>query len=410
MKDRKLRGKVIAGLLLLLGLCAWGWNRSFPETVPEEAGPLWINPGTEVLRNGEETAFTERLQAQSACIMDADNFRVLYGKEEQTERKMASTTKIMTCILALELGNLSDVVTVSAHAAGMPDVQLNIRAGEQYRMEDLLYSMMLESHNDSAVAIAEHIGGTEKDFCILMTKKAKDLGAMHTNFETANGLDGENHYTTAVDLARIASYAVKNPDFLKIVGTETRQITEVNGKRSFFLKNIDRYLYMDGDALGIKTGFTGGAGYCFVGATKYKDTILISVVLGSGWPPHKNYKWQDTKALVNFVRKNYDMQEYVIEQKELGSLRVQNGTKQFVKITTEGDVPLRMLAAKEEIAVRYQVPKVLTAPVKSGAVIGYAEVLIDRRTLMTIPVISREDIEEYEFSQDISRLLCKFCP
>lgn len=410
MQNRKQKWKVIVGLLLLLGLLVYGWIGSAPKGTQEKSGYIWNNPGEIMLRMGGEIPFDGQLQAQSACVMDAENYRVLYGKEETVERKMASTTKIMTCILALELGNLNDIVTISAHAASMPDVQLNIRAGEQYRMEDLLYSMMMESHNDTAVAVAEHIGGTEKAFCILMTKKAKDLGAMHTNFETANGLDGMNHYTTAADLARIAAYAMKIPEFRKIVGTETKQIFEVNGKRSFFLKNIDRYLYMDEDALGIKTGFTSEAGYCFVGATKYKNTTLISVVLGSGWPPHKNYKWQDTKALVNYVRDNFDTKEFTIKKDDLGSIAVQNGTKNHVKIAMETDVSMCMLAANEEISVRYQIPKNLVAPVKCGEIIGYAEVLMNRSTLMTIPVIVKEDIDQYDFAESIERLFCKFCP
>ena len=150
------------------------------------------------------------LYAQSAVLMDADSGRILYAKSGQKERPMASTTKIMTCILALENGNLSDIVTVSGNAAGQPEVKLGMREGEQYILKDLLYSLMLESHNDSAVAIAEHIGSSTEGFADLMNRKAEELGCLHTYFITPNGLDAQDekgvHHTTAEDLARIMKY------------------------------------------------------------------------------------------------------------------------------------------------------------------------------------------------------------
>lgn len=161
-----------------------------------------------------ETEKPLELYAQSAVLLDADSGRVLYSKNGEEILPMASTTKILTCILALEKGNLEDKVLVSSRAAGMPKVKLYVREGEIYQLKDLLYSLMLESHNDSAVAIAEHIGGSVEGFAGLMNEKAREIGCESSCFLTPNGLDavkadtGEFHSTTASDLARIMAYCI----------------------------------------------------------------------------------------------------------------------------------------------------------------------------------------------------------
>ena len=269
------------------------------------------------------------LYALSACLMDADSGRVLYGKNVDEVRAMASTTKIMTLIIALEYGNAEDTVTISPYAASMPDVQLNVRAGEQYRLGDLCYAMMLESYNDIAAAIAEHIGmayadidinDTEKRsiddsrkcvsaFAGLMNDKARELGCENTYFITPNGLDAEDengkHSTTARELALIAAYAVKKDDFNVITGTKQYSFCEINGKRNCNVYNKDAFLNQMSGAFGIKTGFTGNAGYCFVGALKSDGRTFISVVLGSGWPSNRTYKWKDTRKLMEYGINNF---------------------------------------------------------------------------------------------------------
>ncbi len=180
-------------------------------------------------QENENTQVKLELYAQSAVLMDADSGRILYGKNEDQIMPMASTTKIMTCIVALENANTDDFVKVSSYAARMPKVKLTVQEGEYYRLGDLLYSLMLESHNDSAVAIAEHVGGSVEGFAKMMNQKARDLGCFDTYFITPNGLDavvGENerfHSTTAADLARIMSYCIgvsgKKEEFLEITRT-----------------------------------------------------------------------------------------------------------------------------------------------------------------------------------------------
>ena len=182
-----------------------------------------------------------RLYAKSAVLMDADSGRVLYERNGYEQMAMASTTKIMTLIVTLEHANLDDTVAVSAYAASMPDVQLHIRQGENYRLGDLIYSLMLESHNDSAVAIAEHVGGSVEGFAALMNQKAEEIGCEHTYYITPNGLDATDgdkfHSTTARDLALVMSYCIKKSPqkdkFLEITRTQSYSFTYASGQRSF---------------------------------------------------------------------------------------------------------------------------------------------------------------------------------
>ena len=377
----------ILGCLLLI-LCQLyrisGKEIGFMERLP----PAGVQEESERITVQGQAALPEQepeltLYAKGAVLMDGYTGRVLYEKNAAEAMPMASTTKIMTCILALEYGNPEDWVEVSAYAASMPDVQLGINKGERYRLGDLLLSLMLESHNDSAVAIAEHIasirleaeaaepvkesgaagntektaatgstektaaaGSTEKTaaagsgektaaqrtteeskelvtvFAGLMNQKAREIGCENTFFITPNGLDAsvvqedamgnpveQVHSTTAEELAQIMRYCVsqseKSRDFLELTQTRDASITEETGNRSFSCANHNRYLDMMEGAISGKTGFTGNAGYCYVGAVNQNGVYLIVSLLACGWPPSKNLKWQDMNTLVKYGLENY---------------------------------------------------------------------------------------------------------
>ncbi len=340
-----------------------------------------------------------KLHSLSALLLDSENNRVLYEENGYDKVAMASTTKIMTCIVTLEHGNLEDVVTVSSYASKMPDVQLNIRAGEQYYLKDLLYSLMLESHNDSAVAIAEHIGGSVEGFATMMNDKARELGCENTNFVTPNGLDAEGHYTTARDLAVIASYAIKNDKFIAITNTSSHAFKELKNGRSFTVANKNRFLYMMEGAIGVKTGFTGDAGYCFVGAIKRSDRTLISVVLGCGWPPNKSLKWTDTKELMNYGLNNYTKKQ-ISPQVELNPLLVEDGQQQLEPLMIKSENLSILLRNDEKISVKYALPDSLQAPVKAGLMVGSAKYFINDTLYKEIPIYS---------TQDIAKIDLKYC-
>lgn len=256
----------------------------------------------------------QNLYAQSAALIDADSGRILFAKNGQTARPMASTTKIMTCILALEKGNLDDIVTASSYAASQPEVHLGVRAGVQIVLRDLLYSLMLESHNDAAVMIAEHIGGSVEGFADMMNLKGREIGCKDTYFITPNGLDEEDergvHHTTAEDLARIMKYCIQDSEesakFLSISQTQQYIFSDCAQVYNYTCNNHNAFLNMMDGAIAGKTGFTNDAGYCYVGALERDGKKLIVSLLACGWPNHKGYKWSDTRTLMLYGIENFD--------------------------------------------------------------------------------------------------------
>ncbi len=345
------------------------------------------------------------LYARSSLLMDASNGRVLYEENGYKVMPMASTTKIMTCILALEWleecteEESSVPVVISQYAARMPKVRLGMQAGEEYDLEDLLYSLMLESHNDTAVAIAEHIDGSVEVFAKRMNEKAKMLGCSHTNFITPNGLDAEKkgkmHSTTAYDLGLIASYAIQNSRFLEIISTRSYSFSERTKGKSFQVNNKNRFLDMMEGAIGIKTGFTCGAGYCFVGALKQGDKTLVSVVLGSGWPPNKNWKWTDTRTLMEYGITEYESKDlekkYVYEPVAVAD-GVKDKAELVVEEKKEGELTL-LLSEKDETMVKRELQKEIQAPVQKGTVVGYECYYVNGELYKKYKILTAESVE-----------------
>lgn len=231
-----------------------------------------------------------------ALLIDADTGRVIYGKRQNVPHANASTTKILTCILALENCDPNEKVTFSPYAASMEPTKLWASAGETFYMRDLLYSLMLPSHNDTAVAIAEHISGSVENFTALMNQKAASIGCRNTHFETPNGLDyGYNHYTTATDLAKIARYAIKNSTFRQIIGTSSYAFSNLSGER-YYVSTTNALLNSLSGVQGMKTGYTNKAGYCFVGLrTVPTGQTYISVILGAHT---SSQRWSDSRYLL----------------------------------------------------------------------------------------------------------------
>lgn len=349
-----------------------------------------------------------KLYALSAVLLDATNNRILYEKNADQIMPMASTTKIMTAIIALESGNMDDVVTVSKKAASMPKVHLGMREGEQYYLKDLMKSLMLESHNDSAVAIAEHIGQSVEGFAQMMNQKARDLGCSQTFFITPNGLDGEidgkQHSTTAYELAKIAAYAIQNPKFDELIATRSASFCELTTQRSFNVHNKDRFLDMMSGAIGIKTGFTNKAGYCFVGAIERDGIKLVSVVLASGWPPHKNYKWTDTKALMNYGIDNYRYRN--IEQEEIPeSLVVLDGIEDETELYMEKEEISCLLADWDKVKTECEMKDCVTAPVQKNEIVGYEKIYINDEVYKVFPIKVKNSVGKYTYRYCLDKVL-----
>lgn len=363
---------------------------------------------SEILEISGTPAVQLDLNAAAAALLDADNKRVLYEKNGREHRAMASTTKIMTCLLALELGNPEDVVTFSAKAAAQPDVQMNGSEGEQYYLSDLLYSLMLESHNDTAVAIAEHIGGSVEGFAELMNEKARELGAYETNFVTPNGLDAEGHYTTACDLGLIACYAIKNQEFLEIIQTPAYTFQELNGRRSVSVTNKDAFLTTYDGAMGIKTGFTGEAGYCFVGAARRDGKTFVSVVLASGWPPHKTYKWNDTRILMDYGMSQYGMRTLLNSGYRLPVIPVRKGIEgEETTLYFKDSISMLM---REDEAVQYieQLPVELEAPVRRGEIAGTIDIYIGDTLYESVVVYIGTDIHRVDYRHTLQKVFRQY--
>lgn len=376
---------------------------------------------------GQDTKdMPENLYAQSAVLMDADSGRVLFGKEEDVIRPMASTTKIMTCILALEQMKDGQTVTASEYAAGQPKVKLGVRSGEEFFLKDLLYSLMLESHNDSAVVIAEGIAGSVEAFADRMNQKAEMLGCEHTHFVTPNGLDGKDeggtHSTTAEELARIMRYCImESPakeEFLKITGTRSYQFQNVEQSRSFSCNNHNAFLDMMDGAFTGKTGFTGEAGYCYVGALRRDERTFIVALLACGWPGNKGYKWADTRKLMEYGIEYYHYQD-VWEELSLpevlvsGAVSDQNPYTDRIGISLEfakKDHSLRVLLGEgESIRTEKQIIREMEAPVEAGTEVGNVSYYLNNQKIGEFSVITLEAAKKRDLRWCLSWLVNKLC-
>ena len=351
----------------------------------------------------------ENLYARSAVLMDADTGRILFGKNDNEVMPMASTTKIMTLLVTLEHADLDEIVEVSARAASMPDVQLHIREGERYRLQDLCYSLMLESHNDSAVAIAEHVGGTVEGFAAMMNQKAKHLGCYHTYFITPNGLDAEDehgkHSTTARDLARIMRCCIKNETFLSITREPSWTFTDMDGNRSFTVQNKNAFLQMMEGALTGKTGFTNEAGYCYVGALERGEKRLITVVLACGWPNHKTWKWVDTKALMNYGLEDYHKETVGSDRMVLEPVSVMDGQKEKVEILTDAALEDFLLKEDDEFTMEVLVPDILKAPVQAGELVGSVAYYINGQIVDLFPVYTASEVKKIDLEWRLRQVI-----
>ncbi len=376
---------------------------------------------------GEASYDPGQLYAQSAVLMDADSGRVLYGKEEEKIRPMASTTKIMTCILALENMEESQVAEVSERAARQPKVRLGVKNKEKYYIKDLLYALMLESYNDSAVAIAEAIGGSVPGFAEMMNEKAKGLGCEDTHFVTPNGLDGEDeggvHATTAADLARIMRYCItespKKEEFLEITRTKSYSFSDADKRRNFSCNNHNAFLGMMEGALTGKTGFTADAGYCYVGALRRDERTFIVALLACGWPNNKSYKWKDTRKLMEYALENYEYRNVWQELPEQevsvkGGVDPDNGYLLDCRVSAglkKGEVSeLKVLLRKDEaVTAEKKIEKSLNAPVKKGKTVGEFFYMLNGEKIADYDIVTLEDIEKRDAEWCVDKILRRIC-
>jgi len=348
------------------------------------------------------------VEAHGAILMDAATGRVLWEKNSREPLAMASTTKIMTAVLALEQGRMDDVVTVSKRAAAAARVKMYLQPGEEISLGGLLYALMMQSSNDAAVAIAEHISGSVEAFCAAMTAKAAELGATDTIFETPNGLDAGNHQSTAYDMALIARYALSNTMFLEIINTAHKTVT--SSRTTYSISNKNRLLHEFEGANGVKTGFTNKAGHCFVGSAKRDDMQLISVVFASGWGQRgKEQKWVDTKRILNYGFDNFEYEVIINEGDLAGELSILRSKTATVPLEYSDGIMLPLCESdKAKIEVIVNIPPDMLAPVAENQVIGEAQVSVGGVQYATIPILATQGAARHDLKTSLEKVLKQF--
>ncbi|TDT61911.1 D-alanyl-D-alanine carboxypeptidase family protein [Fonticella tunisiensis] len=339
-----------------------------------------------------------KLRCVSAVVMDQDSGRILYSKNGNAVLPMASTTKIVTAIVAIEKGDLRDMVVVSKHAAGMPGSSARLSSGEKINLEELLYGLMLRSGNDAAVAIAEHIGGTVEKFVDMMNEKAIELGAYSTSFKTPHGLDEENHFTTAEDLARITAYAMKNDFFSKLVST--KEISSgISGNFNRTYSNINKFLYRVDNSDGVKTGYTGNAGKCLVASVKHDYGRYICVVLNS------QDRWDDAARLVEYAKDNYKYIKIMDKNEPVKRFRVYGGSEKYVSGVVRQDLmfPVKKDSV-EDFKIDVYAPSAAFSPIEENEVLGNVVVTIDDKIAAKYPIYSDREVKRKNFINIIKQM------
>lgn len=331
----------------------------------------------------------EDTSARAAVIMDVNSGRVLYSKNMDEKLPMASTTKIMTTLVAIESGKLNEIVTVSRNASYTGGSSIYLREGEKHTVHDLLYAIMLRSGNDAAVAVAEHIGGSVEGFAEMMNQKAQEIGAVNTRFANPHGLDAAGHYTTAYDLALITSYALKNPVFSEIARSKKKVIKgppNENWDRVMVNKNKMLWQFEGGD--GVKTGFTNKAGRCLVSSATRNGMQLVCVVLNCG------PMWDDSAALLEYGFKNYSMEKVVDKNNIFNVVEVKKGKAKFVGVKPKEDFYLPLKAGeKENVKMSVSSRGTAIAPLYKGDDAGRLEVYIDGKLIKTVALEYAESVE-----------------
>lgn len=368
----------------------------------------------ELVEATTNSAEEPNINSRSAIVFDRNSKEVIYGKDENTKKKMASTTKIMTCIVVLEKGELTDTVIVSKNAAGTGGSRVGLKTGDKATVQDLLYGLMLCSGNDAAVALAEHVGGSVEGFAELMNAKAKELNLSNTNFVTPHGLDNENHYTTAYELAIMADYGLKNKTFRSIVGTKNITIN-INGKPRN-LNNTNELLGSVSGVYGVKTGFTNGANRCLVSSCKRDNLDIITVVLGADT---KKIRTQDSLKLINYAMSNYkdiNVEKQINEEFEKwkkenkSSLYINKGIKENVEVELE-KIENKYITIKNtqenNIKIEINNIKKYEAPLTKGTVIGVVTVNVKGKTKLVVNIQASETIKRKNMLNYIKELLEK---
>ncbi len=344
----------------------------------------------------------QKLTARSAIVMDTVTGQILYERDIDARRYPASTTKMMTLIVALEHGKLDDIVTVSKNAEGVEGSTLWLVQGDKIPLGELLTGMMMHSGNDATVAVAEHIAGSVPAFVRMMNDKAEELGANSTHFMNPNGLPDEKHYTTAYDLAKIAAYGYSLPHFEEIVGKQEALYDWVKDPAKK-LRNENQMLWLYRGANGVKTGYTDAAGRCLVSAARRDGMQLVAVVLDS------YYMWNDSIALLDYGFQNAHPKTLVKKGEVVAKIDVADGSHDELElVAAESLVAVEKTGETAKVERKVEVPREVAAPIKKGDVIGKVVCYYDGKAQGSIYLLAAQDVEYYSFWDNLLKTLRDF--
>ena len=330
---------------------------------------------------------TSASSAKAMCLMEAGTGRVLYSQNSQEKLAMASTTKIMTAITAIENAkDLDEVFEISPKAVGVPGTSIYLRKGEKMTLRQLLYGLMLVSGNDASVAIGEKVGDGIDNFVQMMNDLALKIGATNSHFDNTHGLDSKTHYTTAYDLALITSYALKNPLFKKIVSTKNIKIVSDQGKTRY-LKNKNKLLNSFQGCNGVKTGFTDDAGRCLVSSAERNGMQIVCVVLNCG------PMFEECSTLMDKAFKEYQLFDLTCNYAFPYSISVEEGVKNQARLGTYQNFlyPLK-IDELDKIKYKYDILESIEAPIEKGMEVGKVEIYFDNELLFSEKIFTIESV------------------
>lgn len=332
--------------------------------------------------------------ARGCVVIESSTGRILFSQNENKKMPMASTTKIMTAITAIEnCQDLDEKFEVSAKAVGVPGTSLYLRKGDVYSTRDLLYALMLISGNDASVAIAEHVAGSTSEFVTMMNNLCKKIGANNSHFANTHGLDADGHYTTAYDLAKITAYALENDTFREIVSTKNTKI--VNGKgENRYLKNKNKLLSTLEGCIGVKTGFTDDAGRCLVSAIERDGMRLVCVVLNCG------PMFQESAELLKTCADEYKLYDLTQNYDYIQEVDIINGRDETAKIGTKEKFLYPLTKSEfESLKYEYSYPESIEAPLEKDSEIGKVEIFLNNNLLFSEKIYTIEEIRPRSFLQ-----------
>lgn len=348
-----------------------------------------------------------KLESPSAILMEPNSGKILYELNAHDQRKPASVTKLMTILVTIEAikngrAQYDDIVVASENAWRLGGSQIYLEPGEEMTLKEMLLAIAVGSANDACVAVAEHLYGSHEAFVDVMNEKAKELGLKNTHFVNAYGLFAEEHYTSAYDLAQIAREALKHEEILQLTSVKHYRLREDTNK-PFQLDNTNKLLWWYKGADGFKTGWIGEeSGYCLAATAERDGLRVIAVVLGA-----EQYRgnFRDTMILFNHGFAQYEFKEFLKKGQEIGKVRVEKGTQDFITAITRDRVGVMIEKGKVEgLETKIEMLPNITAPVKAGDMIGRVTILRDDEILDEFQLVSKDDVKAGSIWRQFTKL------